>query len=80
MTVVVESPTGLTWVGRYHERNSRGVLLHDVALHDLANSEVLRTDWIVRLRKFGIPPQQRAFTVPAELAGKITRLGEWEAS
>lgn len=78
VTVVVEGGAGRTWVGRYHERTERGVLMHDVAVHDAANAELPRSAWIERLRKFGIRVEQRAVTVPGDQAGRITRLGEWE--
>lgn len=80
MTVVVEGPAGVAWVGRYHERNDRGVLLHDVAVHDAAVAALPRGEWIERLRKFGIRVEQRAVTIPADQAGRITTLGEWEAA
>jgi hypothetical protein len=78
VTVVVESRSGLTWVGRYHERNDRGFLLLDVATHDAAGAELPRPAWIDRLRKFGIRAEQKAITVPAGDVGRIVRLGEWK--
>ena len=77
VTVVVEGTGGVTWVGRYHERNERGVLMHDVAVHQAGVAELPRGAWIERLRKFGIRVEQRAVVVPAGEAGRITPLGEW---
>ena len=59
VTVVVESPSGVIWVGRYHERTDRGVLLHDVATHDPASADQSRDAWIQRLIKFGIRIDQK---------------------
>lgn len=77
VTVVVEAPSGRTWVGRYHERTERGVLLHDVAEHDPATASVSRPDWIARLMRFGIKADHRHLVVPESDAGRITRLTEW---
>ena len=78
VTVVVESPAGLTWVGRYHERSERGVLLHDVATYDPASAEHQRTAWIQRLLKFGIGVDRKQVTIPNAEASRIVRLAEWE--
>lgn len=78
VTVVVESPGGLTWVGRYHERNDRGVLLHDVATHDPASADLGREAWIQRQIKFGIRIDQKHIVVPSADAGRIVRLVEWK--
>jgi hypothetical protein len=78
VTVVVEGAGGVTWVGRYHERNDRGVLMHDVAVHQPGTAELPRAAWIERLRKFGIRVEQRAVVVPTDQAGRITPLGDWE--
>ena len=36
ITVVLDGVSGRTYVGRYHERTERGLLLHDVGVHDPA--------------------------------------------
>ena len=78
VTVVVESPTGVAWVGRYHERSDRGVLLHDVATHDPASADQTRAAWIHRLLKFGIRIDQKHVVVPNADAARIVRLTDWE--
>ena len=78
VTVVVESPSGMTWVGRYHERTDRGVLLHDVATHDPATSDQSRAAWIQRQLKFGVRIDQKHLTVPNPDAARIVRLAAWE--
>lgn len=80
VTVVVEGPGGMTWVGRYHERNERGVLLHDVASYDPAAADQPRSAWIQRQIKFGVRADLRHFVVPTDQASRIVRLMEWESS
>lgn len=79
VTVVVEGTSGRTWVGRYHERNDRGVVMHDVAIHDPAVSQVPRSDWIAKLKKFGITVNEKFVILPPKEAGHITPLTEWNA-
>jgi hypothetical protein len=79
VTVVVEGTSGRTWVGRYHERNDRGVVMHDVAIHDPAVSPKSREDWIAGLRKFGIAVDEKFVILPPKEAGPITRLADWPA-
>jgi len=78
VTVAVEGASGRLYVGRYHERTDRGVVLHDVAVHDPAAETVARTEWIARIRKFGIPVERRTAVIPAEEAADITRLTEYK--
>ena len=80
VTVVVESPSGVTWVGRYHERSERGVLLHDVAQYDPASADQSRTAWVQRLIKFGIRIDQKHLMVPSADATRIVPLMDWEQS
>jgi len=80
VTVVVESPNGVAWVGRYHERTDRGVLLHDVAIHDPTSADQTRDVWIQRLLKFGIRIDQKHVVVPDAEASRIVRLQEWKPS
>jgi len=80
VTVVVEGTSGRTWVGRYHERNERGVVMHDVAIHDPAIAELPRADWVARLRKFGVAVNERFVILPPKEAGPITRLSDWQDS
>lgn len=68
ITVVVTGNAGRTYVGRYHERNNRGVLLKDVAIHT-GESELPLEQWVERQRTFGIAVAERVVTVPhAEVA------------
>ena len=79
VTVVVEGASGRLWVGRYHETNERGVVLHDVAVHDPATVVEPRERWIERLRRFGIRVDERFVLLPLKEAGPMTRLTEWQA-
>ncbi len=79
VTVVVESPSGVIWVGRYHERTDRGVLMHDVAIHDPATGAEARADWLRRQLKFGIRVEQKHLTVPNDQARRIVRLSDWDS-
>ena len=78
VTVVVESDAGRTWVGRYHERTDRGVVLRDAAVHDAATADQSRDLWIGRQIKFGIQAESRHLVVPGNQAVRITRLMEWK--
>ena len=80
VTVVVEGASGRLLVGRYHETNDRGVVLHDVAIHDPATVAEPRERWVERLRKFGIKIEERFVLLPIKEASRITRLVEWSAS
>jgi hypothetical protein len=80
VTVVVEGASGRTWVGRYHETNDRGVVLHDVAIHDPATASLPREAWIDRLCKFGIHVDEPVVILPPKEAGPIRRLTEWRAA
>lgn len=76
VTVVVDGPEGRSWVGRYHERTERGILLHDVAIHDPATTPLPREAWLERLRKFGIKVDARHLVIPGQDALGIRRLAE----
>ena len=64
ITVVVRGASGRSWVGRYHERTDRGILLHDVAIHDPATAPEDRGAWLARLRKFGIKVDAKHVVIP----------------
>lgn len=78
VTVVVEGASGCTWVGRYHEKTDRGVLLHDVATHDPETATLPRAAWLERLLRFGVKVDRKALVVPPAEAHRITRLAEWD--
>ena len=74
VTVVLAGASGRTYVGRYHERGDRGVVLHDVGVHDPASSAVPREEWLARQMQFGIKVDHRTLVVPDAEAGEVRRL------
>ena len=80
ITVVVEGSSGRAWVGRYHETTPKGVVLHDVSLHDSGSAARARAEWIQQQRKFGVRVEARFVLVPAGEAVRITRLNDWAES
>lgn len=75
VTVILNGRSGRTYVGRYHERVERGVLLHDVGVHDPA-SDVPREEYLKKTLKFGIKAEHKTLVVPTEEVGEIRKLGE----
>lgn len=74
ITVVVRGASGRSWVGRYHERTERGILLHDVAVHDPATAPVDRDAWLTRLRKFGIKVDTKYVVIPDSESAEVELL------
>jgi len=74
VTVVVRGSSGRSWVGRYHERTERGILLHDVAIHDPATAPVDRDTWLARLRKFGIKVDSKHVVIPDSESARMELL------
>lgn len=71
ITVVVTGTSGATYVGRWHERQPRGVVLRDVAT--LAAGQDVDA-WLAKLVKFGVPPEERLLVLPHEEVGAVRRL------
>jgi hypothetical protein len=78
VTVVIDGASGRTYVGRYHERIPRGVVMHDVGTHDPATAEEAREAWIARQIKLGVRVEQRHLVIPTDEARTITPLGSFE--
>lgn len=76
ITVVVDDGDGRTFVGRYHEANARGVILHDVAVREPGADAVDRGSWLKRQLKFGVQVTHRTVVVPADSAGPVKRLAD----
>ncbi len=76
ITVVLNDPAGRTFVGRYHELGPRGVVLHDVAIHDPATTDLDRAEWLIRQRRFGVQVTQRLAVVPIADSQPIQRLAD----
>lgn len=77
VTVVVEGASGRTWVGRYHEQVERGIVMHDVAVHDPGATSQPLSEWVARLSKFGVPVEQRHLIIPSAESPRVTRLLEF---
>jgi hypothetical protein len=76
VTVVVDAAEGRTLVGRWHERTPRGVLLHDVAVHDPASATVPKEEWLAKLLKFGVSVDLKHAIVPSGQLLGVRRLVE----
>ena len=74
ITVVLESASGRTYVGRWHEQVEKGVVLHDVATHD-PNGGLSREEFLARTIKFGVRPDQKTVVVSEELVS-VRKLAE----
>jgi hypothetical protein len=75
VTVVLDTREGKTHVGRYHEQNEKGVLLHDVGSFDPASAGATREEFLRRILKFGIRIDHRNLVVPGDEVAGITPLG-----
>jgi len=70
ITVVVNGQSGRTYVGRWHERQPRGVVMRDVAVLEPGEDTEA---WLARLAKFGVPPEHRMLVVPDDEMGEVRR-------
>jgi len=73
VTVVVTGTSGRTYVGRWHERQPRGVVMRDVAILEAGQDA---DAWLGRLAKFGVPPEHRMLVVPDEEVGAVRRFAD----
>ena len=78
ITVVVETADQVTYVGRYHEETTEGLLLHDVAEHREAPGGPSRSDFVRQTVKFGVRSVHRHLVIPAGALRRLTRLVEWQ--
>jgi hypothetical protein len=74
VTVVLDTTTGKTVIGRWHERVEKGVVLHDAALRE-PESQQTRDEFIARALKFGVKPEHRTLVVTDEIAS-VRKLAE----
>ncbi len=70
ITVVVGGKSGRTYVGRWHERQPRGVVMRDVAILEPGEDAAA---WLARLAKYGVPPDHRMLVVPDDEMGEVRR-------
>ena len=71
ITVVVTGTSGRTYVGRWHERQPRGVVMRDATILEPNTSDVAA--WLGKLAKFGVPPEHRTLVVPDDEVGEVRR-------
>jgi len=72
VTVVLETVSGETYLGRFDTEDERGVHLLNVGKHEGAG----RDDFLRRSAKFGIRVEQKHVVLPAASVAKITPLGD----
>jgi hypothetical protein len=77
VTVVLETPTGVLYIGRYHEETAAGVLLHDAAEFRPSPSGPSREEFVRKTLKFGVRPERAHVLVPGAEVRRISRLVEW---
>lgn len=74
VTVVIAGASGRTYVGRWHERNDRGVVMRDAAVHQPGIDDLPVDAWLDRQRKFGIAATERHLVIPTDEAGDVKPL------
>ena len=73
-TVVVRTSTPRTYVGRWHEVRDGQVFMMDVAVHDSSSAEESGDEWLAKLKKFGIPVDERSASVEHASVTEVVRL------
>jgi hypothetical protein len=74
ITVVVEGASGRTYVGRWHERTAKGIVMHDVATHEPTGAQS-QADFLVHILKYGVRPEERTLLV-TELVNSTRKLAD----
>jgi hypothetical protein len=77
VTVVVETPGPLTYVGRFDTEDQAGVHLLDVGVHDAASGGS-REEFVRRSARYGVRADRKHLVVPRADIARITPLGEIE--
>jgi hypothetical protein len=73
VTVVLETASGDTYLGRFDSEDELGVHLLDVGKHSGGTD---RDEYIRRSMRFGIRVEQKHVVLPTASVAKITPLGE----
>jgi hypothetical protein len=76
ITVVLETTGARTYVGRFDSEDARGVLMHDVAVHDASAGASTWEEFLRRSAKFGIRPEHKDLLVPTDQVARITRFAD----
>ena len=77
VTVVVETPGALTYVGRFDTEDEARVHLLDVGVHDAASGGS-REEFVRRSARYGVRADRKHLVVSRADVSRITRLGEVE--
>jgi hypothetical protein len=73
VTVVLETKGSRTYVGRFDSEDQRGVLMHDVGVHEATAGGPSREEFFRRSAKFGIRAEHKSLLVPREQVLQIRR-------
>jgi hypothetical protein len=76
ITVVLQTTGTRTYIGRFDSEDPRGVLMHDVAVHDAAAGGPSWEEFLRLSAKFGIRADQKDVLVPGDQVARITRFAE----
>ena len=79
ITVVVETSSGATYVGRFDREDGEWAHLKDVGIHRAGQDGEL-PDFLQRALKFGIKVDERQATVPVAEIARIVKLSELAGS
>ena len=74
VTVVLDTTSGETYLGRFDSEDEAGVHLLDVGRHDGAGGS--REEFLRRSVKFGIRVEQKHLLLPKASVARVTPLGE----
>jgi hypothetical protein len=75
VTVVLDTTSGETFLGRFDTEDAQGVHLRDVARRDPAEGGS-REEYIRRSARFGIRVDRKHVVVPKASVARVTPLGE----
>ena len=75
ITVVVETDSGETWIGRCDDEDAERVVLLDADVHAPADAETSREEWLDKADRFGVWPRHRRVAIPRPRVTGLRRLG-----
>lgn len=79
ITVVVETDSRETWVGRCDDIDGRAVILRDADVfreEGAAEGRPSREEWLGAASRVGVWPRHRRAVIPAERVASVRRLAE----
>ncbi len=77
MTVVLQTRSTRTYVGRFDSIGADGVLMLDVGIHEDGASPEALSEYVRKSQTFGIKKSADRVVVPEADVKEITRLGAW---